>query len=292
MSRTIILNSSNIVEGSNNNQFIYNFPGGGIRLNEGQKVGLVNLSMYYSTFNITAANKNNIYSYTWVNGLIYQVLMPDGFYDIESINNFLHFTMLQNKHYLLSSTGDYVYLATWNINPSRYSIELNCFGISSAIALSNSWTLPSGSGWVLPTNFIVMQIIIPNNNFRLVVGFDSSTYPNSVITGTPPAQIQSPAYLNDQYFLSSSTPQVTPLSSYILTCSLINNSYAVPNNLLYSFSPQGNIGEQFTIAPNQYMMINCNPGSYSYFTMSLVDQDLRPVSIEDPNILIQLIISD
>jgi hypothetical protein len=125
-----------------------------------------------------------------------------------------------------------------------------------------------------------------------VVGFAVEIYPNSLISGIPPAQTQVPSYLTDQIFLSSFTPQVTPLSSYILTCSLINNSYAVPNNLLYSFSPQGTIGEQFTIAPYEYMMINCNPGSYSYFTMTLVDQDFKPVVIEDPNMIIQLIISD
>jgi hypothetical protein len=292
MSRTIILNSSNIVEGTNNSQFIYNFPGGGITLKPDQKVGLVNLSMYYSTFNITISNKNNSYSYIWVNGLTYNVVMPNGFYDINSINNYLHFTMVQNKHYLLSSTGDYVYLSTWSVNASRYSVELNCFGISSALATSNSWVLASGATWVIPTNFIIPEIVIPSTNFSLVVGFATGTYPNAIISGIPPSQTQTPAYTTDQQFLSSFTPQVTPLSSYILTCSLINNSYAVPNNLLYSFSPQGTIGEQFTIAPYEYMMINCNPGSYSYFTMTLVDQNFQPISIEDPNMIIQLIISD
>jgi hypothetical protein len=218
--------------------------------------------------------------------------MPDGFYDIEAINNYLHFTMVQNKHYLLSSTGDYVYFITWSINASRYSVELNCFGINVTLATSNSWVLPSGATWVLPNNFIIPQIIIPNNNFSLVVGFASATYPSGIISGPPPLQTQTPAYTTNQQFLSSYTPQVTPLSSYILTCSLINNSYAVPNNLLYSFSPVGDIGQQFQIEPNQYMMINCNPGSYSYFTMTLVDQNFQPIYLQDPNILIQLIISD
>jgi hypothetical protein len=292
MSRTLILNSSNIVPGSNNSQLQYNFVGGGINLKPGQKVGLVNLSMYYSTFNITSNNKNNSYSYIWVNGVTYNVNMPNGFYDVDTINNYLHYTMVQNKHYLVSSTGDYVYLATWSVNASRYSVELNCFGLSSALATSNSWTLPSGATWVIPTNYIVPQIVIPSTNFSLVVGFSAGTYPNAVIAGVPPAQTQTPSYASDQSFLSSFTPQVTPLASYILTCSLINNNYAVPNNLLYSFSPQGSIGDQFTIAPNEYMMIDCNPGNYSYFTMSFIDQDYKPVEIQDPNMIIQLIISD
>jgi hypothetical protein len=294
--RTLILNSGNIVEGTNNSQLQYNFAGGNINLKPGQKVALANLQMYYSTFNITSANRNNTYSYIWVDGVTYTVTMPNGFYDIDAINNYLHYTMVQNKHYLETSSetssGDFVYLATWSVNATRYSVELNCFGISVAVAAANTWTLPVGATWVLPTNFIVPEIVIPNTNFSLVVGFSAGTYPNAVIAGVPPAQTQLPAYTTDQQFLSTFTPQVTPLSSYILTCSLINNDYAVPNSLMYSFSPQGTVGEQFTIAPNEYMWIDCLPGQYAYFTVTFIDQDFRPVVIEDPNMIIQIVISD
>ena len=293
--RTLILNSSNIVEGTNNSVLIYEFAGGNINLKKGQKVALANLQMYYSTFNITTQNRNNSFSYVWVDGTTNAVNMPDGFYDIPAINNYLHFTMVQNKHYLETSTGDYVYLMTLGVNPTYYSCEVNCFGISVALAAANTWTLPAGATWVLPTNFIVPEFVVPSSttsNFGLVVGFDAGTYPNAVIAGVPPAQTQTPAYTSDQEFLSTSVPQVTPVSSFILTCSLINNNYAVPNNLMYSFSPQGTIGEQFTIAPNQYVFIDVLPAQYSRFQVSFIDQNFRPVAIQDPNMIIQILISD
>lgn len=290
--RTLILNSSNIVDGTNNSVLEYEFAGGNINLKKGQKVALASLQMYYSTFNITSANNNNSFSYKWVNGTTYTVTVPDGFYDVSALNNYLHFVMVQNKHYLVSSTGDYVYLITLGINPSRYSCEVNCFGISVAVATANSWTLPAGATWVLPTNFIVPELVVGTNNFGLVIGFSAGSYPNAVIAGVPPAQTQTPAYTTDQQFLSSFTPQVTPVSSFILTCSLINNNYAVPNNLIYSFSPQGTIGEQFTIAPNQYVFIDCLPAQYSRFQVSFIDQNFRPVAIQDPNMIIQLVISE
>jgi hypothetical protein len=224
--RTLILNSSNIVEGTNNSQLQYNFIGGGVTIKQGQKVALANLQMYYSTFNITTANNNTTYSYIWVDGTSVSVTMPNGFYDIDAINNYLHYVMVQNNHYLVSSTGDYVYLASWSTNASRYSVELNCFGLSAALAATNTWTLPGGATWVLPTNYIVPIIVIPSTNFQYVIGFSPASYPPAVIAGVPPNQTQTPTYSNDQTFLSSFTPQVTPLSSYILTCSLINNNYA------------------------------------------------------------------
>lgn len=293
--RTLILNSSNIVEGTNNSVLSYEFAGGNVNLRKGQKVALASLQMYYSTFNITLANRNNSFSYVWVNGTTYQVVIPDGFYDIPALNNYLHFVMVQNKHYLETSTGDYVYLMTLGVNPVRYAVELNCFGISVAVAAANTWTLPAGATWVLPNNFIVPELVVPSSltsNFGLVIGFASGNYPNAVIAGVPPAQTQTPAYTTDQQFLSTIVPQVTPLSSFILTCSLINNNYAVPNNLIYSFAPQGTIGEQFTVAPNQLVFIDVLEAQYSRFQVSFIDQNFRPVSIQDPNMIIQLIISE
>ena len=289
--RTLILNSSNIVAGSNNSTLIYQFVGGGINLKKGQKVALANLQMYYSTFNITTAYNNNSFSYNWVDGITYQVIIPDGFYDIVALNNYLHFAMVQNGHYLVSGSNN-VYLMTLTSNPSVYAIELNCFGVSSAVATANSWTLPPSPTWVLPTNFIVPELVVPTNNFGLLIGFSPGVYPPATITGVPPAQVQTPAYTTDQQFLSTFTPQITPLSSFILTCSLINNNYAVPNNLIYSFAPQGTIGEQFTIAPNQYVFIDVLPAMYSRFEIAFIDQNLRPVAIQDPNMIIQLVITD
>ena len=299
--RTLILNSDNNVEGTNNSVLEYEFSGGNVNLQKGQKLALASLQMYYSTFNITALNQNDSFSYIWVDGLTYLVSIPDGFYDIPTLNNYLHFTMVQNGHYLISSTGDFVYLMTFSVNAALYSTEVNCFGIDAALAATNVWVLPTSPTWVLPTNFILPELVVGkigvnaalnSVNFGLVIGFDTGIYPNSVIAGVPPAQTQTPSYSSDQQFLSTFTPQVTPLSSFILTCSLINNNYAVPNNLIYSFAPQGTIGEQFTVAPNQLVFINVLPAQYSRFQITFIDQALRPVAIQDPNMIIQLVISD
>ena len=292
--RTLILNSTNIVQGTNNSILSYEFAGGNINLKKGQKVALASLQMYYSTFNITAANRNNTYQYTWVNGTTYNVVMPDGFYDVAALNNYLHFVMLQNGHYLVTSTGAFVYLLEMTINPTLYAVEVNCFGISVAVAAANLWVLPAAPTWVLPNNFIVPELNVPASpqQFGLVIGFAAGSYPNATIAGVPPAQVQTPAYTTTQTFVSSVAPQVTPLSSFILTCSLINNNYAVPNNLIYSFAPVGTIGQQFTIAPNQYVFIDVLPAQYNRFNVQFIDQNFRPVAIQDPNMIIQLVISD
>lgn len=290
--RTLILNSSNIVEGTNNSVLEYDFAGGNINLKKGQKVALANLQMFYSTFNITALNNNNSFSYIWVDGTVNAVNIPDGFYDIPALNNFLHFTMIQNDHYLVSSAGDFVFFITLDVNAVRYACQVNCFGMSVASTTASGYVLPVGATWVIPTNFIVPELRVPATNFRNIIGFVAGDYPNAVIAGIPPAQTQTPAFTTDQEFLSTTVPQVSVVSSFILTCSLINNNYAVPNNLIFSFSPQGTIGEQFTVAPNEYVFIDVLPAQYSRFQVSFIDQNFRPIVIQDPNMIIQILISD
>jgi len=292
MVRTLILNSSNVVDGTNNSVFEFQFVGGNVNLKKGQKVALASIQMYYSTFNITSAYGNNRFNYTWVDGTVNQVLFPDGFYDANGINNYLHFVMLQNKHYLVDGAGDYVWFLTFSTNPTRYAIEVNAFGMSVALATSSSWTLPAGATWVIPTNFIIPELNVLANNFRNVVGFNAGDYPNAVIAGSPPAQTQTPAYTSTQTFLSSFTPQITPFSSFVVNCSLVNNDYAVPNSLIFSFSPQGTFGEQFTVAPNEYVFIDVLPAQYSRFRVFFTDQNNRPVAFQDPSMIIQILISE
>jgi len=297
--RTLILNSGNIVPNTNNSELVYAFPAGSITIKESQQIALATLQMYYSTFNITALNNNNTYQYVWVDGTIVNVLMPDGFYTLDDINNFLQFTMIGNGHYLVSGSN-FVYLLNWITNPTYYTIELQVFPIDTTIATANSWTLPGTATWAIPTAQAISPMInILNNNFTKVVGFQSGYYPQgaptysqAVISGTPPAQTQSPAFITQQAYQSTTAPQITPLSSYVLTCNLINNNYSVPNNLLYSFAPQGFFGSQFTIQPNFPAYINVNPGQYQFITLKLLDQNLLPISIQDPNFVIQLIITD
>lgn len=312
--RTLILNSSNILQNTNNSTFIYKFPAGNVEFVKGQKIALANLSMYYSTFNITATYGNNKMGYKWIDNTEITITMPDGFYDITDINNYLHQIMLFNGHYLVNNdTGDYVYFITIGANASTYTFEINAFPMNATTYTIDSVSpytagtyrygtkQPSSTApvWVVPTADVVPMLRIYAGQTDLL-GFEAGYYPQgaptyaeAVIAGVPPAQTQTPTYSVVQAYTSSSVPQITPLSSFVLTCSLLNNNYAVPNSLLYAFSPVGTFGNQFQISPSgQFSFIDCQPGQYASFTMTFLDQDLRPVAIQDPNVVILIVITD
>jgi hypothetical protein len=270
------------VPNSNNSILEYNFPAGSVTLDD-TYLALESLTMYYSTFNITVANNNNFVQYRWIDNVVYDVTFPDGFYSATDIQNYIRSVMLTNKHYLLDLAGEYVWFFGLTTNPSTYSIQMNFFACNLTAYPALTYTLPVGATWTVPllANSVCPQIIIPaTNNFGLLVGFTAGTYPASRVTAVNVSA------------LSNFAPQITPLSSYILSCSLVNNNYAVPNTFIYAFAPQGTIGEQFTIAPYSFSFIPILKGQYSTFRCQLTDQSNRPVVIQDPNYVITLCLAD
>jgi hypothetical protein len=302
MPQTIVLNSSNIVANSSNSVFKYDFPQGGVNFKD-DYISIQQISIYNSVFNITAINNNNSFSYVWIDGnTTYPVTLPDSYLSLAEINAYLQSVMIANKHYLLTSTGQYVYLLNIQVNPSRYAYQINSFYISTAIATTNSWTLPAGATWVLPTNPILPEFIVPATRFANLIGFSAGAYPNATISGTPPAQTQTTPAVNPPYSalsatsfsaISTSAPQIIVQPSYLCNCSLVSNPLANPSQTIYSLTPFGvGFGELYTNALSEYSYNKIADGNYNQFTFSFVDSLGRAISFQDPNTLILLLIKN
>jgi len=290
MGKTLILNSSNVVSGSNNSKFLYNFPNGGYTF-KNDIIALQSIAMYFSSFNITTAYNNNSFSYIWIDGTTNNVIIPDSFLQVSDINAYFQSVMVANKHYLVNSAGSYVYLLELVINQSRYAVQLNSFLISTAIATANSWTKATGATWVLPTASILPYLVVPStNNFGALIGFSAGQYPAGAITGVPPAQVQTPSYATSQSILSTTAPQITPYSSFLVYCSLVNNRAVIPSSLIFSFTPtDSTFGGLQTFGPNAELGWNkIVDGQYTAFVIEFRDQLGNPVAFQDPNTLITL----
>lgn len=288
--KTLILNSNNVVAGTNNSVFQYNFPNGGYNFNE-DLIAVQEIAMYFSAFNISAFYNNTTYSYIWVDGTSHTVVMPDSFLQVSDINAYLQSIMVANEHYLIDGDGNFVYLLEMVVNQAKYAVQINNYVISATLATTNGWTLPAGAGWVLPTNLILPYLVVPaTNNFGLLIGFSAGQYPSGVIAGTPPAQTQTPSFSGATSELSDKTPQITPYSSFLVFCSLVNNRAVIPSQLTFSFTPTNSIfGALQTYQPNAEMGWNkIENGMYNSFRIEFRDQFGNPVAFQDPNTLITL----
>jgi hypothetical protein len=276
--RSLILTQKNIISGTNNTVLDYSFPGGGVDIKPGAKIALSSITMYNSSPNISAVYKNNTFSYKWVDGVTYNVVISDGFFEISNLNDYLHQQFIVNKHYLVEkSTGKFVWFLTMAVNASTYKVDVVTYPMNSTRYPSTTYTNPGT--WTVPVTDTNPQLIVQANAFRDILGFSAGTFPAAANLPTTTTS-------------STSVPQVSPLSSYLLKCSLVNNSYSIPNNLLYSFSPSGVYGSQSVVAPYEMALIDCQPGFYTNVTVSLSDQNDRECIVLDPNIVILLVIDE
>jgi hypothetical protein len=281
--RTIILSAANIIANTGNSQFLYRFPTSA-RINARQKLAVHSITMTYSTYNITAANGNNTYSYVWVDGLSYSVTIPDGYYTIDQINSYLQFAFINAGHYLIAPSGENVYFVVISANITTFTVEVVVFPCSSTLyptTGASPYVIPSGTApaWTPPVTAIVPLFVVPATNFRLIIGYAAGSYP----------AFQS--YTTIQAFQSTSVPQMSPLTSFAFQCSLINNLYSVPNSLFYSFTPQVPFGTRMVITSSFPISVPIFEGVYSSFTLQITDQDFKPINIIDPNIVIVLAIT-
>lgn len=271
--RTIILNSTNITQGSNNTELIYNFPAGSVEFRD-DEVAINSISLFYSWFNINASLYNNAtYQYSWL-GSTFTVTMPNGNYSIDDLNSYLQSQMLINGHYLVDGAGDYVYYLEFQLNVSKYAVQFNAYPIPTA--LPAGWTNPASV--VFPAVAETPQIIILNNGFKDVIGFTAGTYP--------------PAVVSTQYSkLSDTAPQVSPVNSIVVECNLINNPLSTPSKLLYSFTPTNTVfGEVIKEQPPEFTFNEISNGFYNNIVIKFKDQNLRDLVIQDPQIVILLVI--
>jgi hypothetical protein len=294
--KTLILNTNNVVAGSGNSIFQYNFPSGGFTF-ENDLIGIQSISQYFSVFNITQAYQNNKFSYIWVDGTQVDIVIPDSYWELTQINLYLQSIMLAQGHYLTSG-GSNIFLLELVTNQSLYAVQLNCYIVSVAIATANTWVVGTNSvgatTWVLPTNSILPYLVVSQQGFGDLIGFQVGQYPASIpvgqITGVPPAQIQTPAFTSAQSTTSTIAPEITPYSSFLVYCSLVNNRAVIPSQLIFSYTPtDATFGTLQNYVPFAEMGWNkVENGQYNSFQIQIRDQLGRAVAFQDPNTLITL----
>ena len=282
----LCINASNVVAGTNNTRYLYKFPSSAT-FDKYSSIALVSCNMYFSWFNITAAYNNNKFSYTWIDGTVVQLTIPDGYYSVDTLNAYLQSEMYSRSHYLLDSTGKVIYLISIAENASLYAIQLylsRCptsteVGIAST-SIYKGYKGPDGTTTIF-TNIGTRRpslTISSTNTFRDIIGFSAKTY-------------SSAATIDTVSFTSDYTPQVSPVSSIVMTCSLCNQPLSRPNNVLYSFGTTNvQFGYGINVAPSQLMFVPINAGNSNEFYVEFRDQDFQPMNIKDNQLVIMLAI--
>jgi hypothetical protein len=278
--RTIIINSSNLVSGTTNT-YQYNFPTS-VQFKDGAEVGVSQISMYNSSFNVSVSRSNNTITLIWnaATPTTYTFTLPDGYYSVADLNSFLQQQCILNKLYVTSSTGNYVYFAEFQTNAVRYAVSTNLYPIPTAAqATTLGYTIPSGATWTFPAAAACPQFTI-TTGFGALIGLSAGNYPSSATSTTAVQQI------------SNITPNINPVNSYVLTCNLVNSNVSIPPTILFSIPINAGIGEQLNFSPSQIVFNRIAPNVYSFIRIQVLDQLLNPTPLNDTNLVLILAIDD
>ena len=290
--RVIILNTANIVPDGQNNKLVYKFPNS--ILFKDNSIAVSQVSMYYSWFNITAELQNNTFSYTWTNGTTtttYNIVIPDGLYEIADLNAFLQFTFIANNQYLVDANGRYVYYAEFILNPTAYAVQINTYLVPTTLPVG--YTNPSGM--VFPTTTFNPSITLPAN-LNAIFGFTAGyTTPNNIGNSYVPPLNQTKIKKNGAgtiSMLSTQAPDVQPNPSIYISVSNINNPYALPSSIIYTIVPTGAVGTLITDKPPQFIWNKMIDGTYNELRLTFLGSNLQPIPLNDPQMTIMLTIKD
>ena len=291
---TIVLTSAN-VEGNDNNTFVYNFPNSVIL--KDKYIAVSSITMYYCWFNIRSSYNNTTFTYSWTVGGVstnYNVILPDGLYEIADINSYLQWTMIENGHYLIDTAGDNVYYAELVVNPTRNKVQLNTYQVPTS--LPTGFTQPSGFAGYPTQTF--NPIITFTSEFNKIVGYTAGFTSNPNINGAyvPPTGNNNNNWVakEDQKlsYLSNLIANVQPNSSIFMGISNINNPYSQPSSIIYSVVPNVAIGQQITERPPNFMWNKMIDGTYNQLRVQFLGLDKSPIPLTDPNLTIMLVIRD
>lgn len=275
--KTIILNSSNYVAGSQN-QFQYTFPVS-TKFPVGSQVAVASLAIYNSTFNIQASRGNNTITISWL-GTLYSLTFSDGYYAASDINYAIQYFCIQNNLYMTASSGSTnVYFVEIVQNAVRYSLQLNCYAIPTvAQATALGYALPAGASWSLPAT-AATPLVSFNAVFGALIGQPQGTFPTV-------------AQATNYSIISTITPIISPVNSYILTCSLINSNLSIPSDVFYTIPLSAALGGLVSANPSQFTFNNIADNVYNNFTIKFYDQLFNKLQMNDIEIVLALVIRE
>lgn len=311
VTRNFLINTSHWVPGTN--RYRYQLQGSNhIHLPQGSEISVASISLYNYCFNVSNRMGNNqlvivypgfninsinslgipgvlaVSSYTDpvsgynINSNCIIITFVDSYLDIPSFNNYLQNIFLLIKFYLTVTAADgsqsqevFINVQT---NPTQYKCQWNIFPLTHTLAAGLS--LPSGNTFVLPgLGSSCPSVYFPANNLPYGSIAQIFGFPSGIIGGGS----------TSLSILSTTYPQVNPISTLIFQCNLVYNDLCVPNNMLCQFPIRGSYGSimQDQLYPN---FISCLEIKTNYIEIQLFDNFLNQLQVVDPEFSITLMI--
>lgn len=294
---TMVLNSTNVLTSPSNNTLDYSFIQGGFYADDQTYIGVSQVILPYSFYNIQAQQYNNasfnislttsVTTSPWYSAVpspvSVQISLPNGFYYVSDINTYIGQFSIDNGFYKTNpATGVNTYYISITQNPTYYTNQIICSLIETVS--DGVSTYPSNFPFSPATAYTPQVIISASpNTFGTIIGYLPGSYPSTATQAT------------NYSTLGNTVPNLTPVNGVIIHCNLVNNNVSFPTDILDTMSittgttPTA-FGSNIIYIPYFFKAAKIAKGRYSHITLYLTDQNNNPLFLQDTNMLISLII--
>lgn len=272
-SQLLNLNSSNYI---GNGQYKLDFHPTDFN---GSYVSLETLSMYNSIFNITSTYANNNFKIKWIDGTIYDFIIPDSYLEYDDLNAYVEQKCLENNLYMTNTDGDNIYFFKIQTNLNRYKVQLDIFYVpNSANATTLGWVVPELATWTLPINNTTPQIWF-NAGLRKIMGFNDDIYYPQTISS------------NNEVVFSNIVAKLLQVFNIIVCCNFCDNRMNVNDSRILAQIPiKSAFGNLINVEKASQWKFPIKQGLVNECVITLLDQDYRPLKINDTDFSLSLII--
>lgn len=199
---------------------------GGVQTTSRSKLSIGSIKIPNSWYNISTRLGNNqltIVAPFASGSTSIAVTIPDGFYDIVSLNSYLQSIMVSNGLYLINNTtGQYVYFFDMALNLPRYRLQFNSYPfpyISNAAVTAAGYTSGGGINFTGAAQAGV-SITIPASLYEYM----------GLVSVSTSLTVPSVSSVSSTSLLSDVAPDQFPVKSILVHISIANNRR---NTILY-----------------------------------------------------------
>jgi hypothetical protein len=244
------------------------------------EICISSLTVPYAFYNVSAAYANNTFSITFPTTAsattTVAVTLPDGFYSVSDIQNYIQQICIANGFYLINAGGQYVFYTYLTYSQTFYKVQLVQTPVPTS--LPAGWSLPSNHQGFNAASLTPTLVLAASGSIATIIGFaPGASYPT-----TPSATAVN--------FLSTSTPVGSTINSLVMRCSAVSNNVVSPSDILDGFPINSTFGSNITYDPSFEKWVVMKDGTFSNLTLTLVDQNLNSIVSLDPNVAITLMI--
>lgn len=268
----ILFNSNNYDKASNS--FIYTFNSDQYLNNH--VIGMQQCIIYNQFYNISSALGNNKVTIDFPSGAsAYHTTtytIPDGYYDsADTFSTWLQSQMLASKYVTTPSANQTTYYLEMGTSKTEYAFTLTLYPVPINTAP------PSGAGWSQLTGSARCPRIT-FGNLGKVFGFSTT-------------QVYGTGLSIKTITNSPVSPQIRDATTLIFTCNLVNNGgISFPSDFLYSQRIGNAFGSAIQSSPQEVLYSKISPANYRQIVIKIYDQNMKPISIIDPNVMFLLLL--